>query len=207
MSTFITQDRATASITTRKAPRATSRRLGVFAVYYCKFAIYCRDVVRSTWDASAGISEQRVFAFLAGAMMRFQFVRRMVRPDFRGVAAGALTLFLYSLAIAIHWRPGTFGHHDTAYYLDGARNLAKGAGFISAESNVEGQKLAIANWPPGFSLLMVPGLWLGLSVHESAAFVLGASYVTLILSTYALLLLVRERIVGRLHLRAVWCLR
>lgn len=113
----------------------------------------------------------------------------MKRPELRGVIGGALALLLVSVAIVVHWRPGTIGHHDTAYYLDGARHLARGEGFVSAESNANGQKFAIANWPPGFSLLMVPGLWLGLTVHASAALVLGGSYVLLLLSTYALLLL------------------
>lgn len=116
-------------------------------------------------------------------------MRMVERHDLRGVIAGAVVLVLFSVAIAVHWRPGTIGHHDTAYYLDGARHLAQGAGFVSAESNTDGQKLAIANWPPGFSLLIVPGLWLGLTVHASAALVLGGSYVLLLLSTYALLLL------------------
>lgn len=118
-----------------------------------------------------------------------ELFRKFDSPNLRGALGGALFLLLFSVAISVHYRPGTIGHHDSAYYLDGARHLARGEGFVSAESGVNGEKLAIANWPPGFSLLMVPGLWLGLSVHESAAFVLGGSYVLLLLSIYALLLL------------------
>jgi hypothetical protein len=120
--------------------------------------------------------------------MDLSVLRKVAGTDLRKLIAGGLALFVFSVAIAIHWRPGTIGHHDSAYYLDGARHLAQGAGFVSAESDLNGRKLPIANWPPGFSLLMVPGLWLGFSVHASAAFVLGASYVVLLLSTYALLL-------------------
>jgi hypothetical protein len=118
-----------------------------------------------------------------------ELFRKFDSPNLRGALGGALFLLLFSVAISVHWRPGTTGHHDSAYYLDGARHLARGEGFVSAESGVNGQKLAIANWPPGFSLMIVPGLWLGLSVHESAAVVLGGSYVLLLLSIYALLLL------------------
>ncbi len=107
----------------------------------------------------------------------------------RGAYVGGLSLLVFAALLSLHWEPGNIGHHDTAYYLDGARQLASGNGFVSAESSISGQKIAIANWPPGFSLLMVPGIWLGLSVQTSAAFVLGGSYAVLLVSTYALLLL------------------
>lgn len=109
--------------------------------------------------------------------------------DQRGAVLGGIGLLIACAALAWHSVPGNIGHHDTAYYLDGARQLARGNGFVSAESSPSGEKLDIANWPPGFSLMMVPGLWVGLSVHQSAALALGGSYVGLLAAIYSLLLM------------------
>jgi len=67
--------------------------------------------------------------------------------------------------------------------------------------SIAGEVTPIAVWPPGFSLRMVPAMWLGASPIGAAALVLGASYVALIVMV---LLLAAEAGRGNTG-RRCWC--
>jgi len=96
--------------------------------------------------------------------------------------------------IALAWAPGGRATPDSAAYLDGARHLAGGAGFATSlvPIGVEAPR-AITLFPPGFPALLVPGLWLGLPLRASAAWVLGLAFLGYAAGAYALILLAAGR--------------
>jgi 4-amino-4-deoxy-L-arabinose transferase-like glycosyltransferase len=89
------------------------------------------------------------------------------------VLAGACAAWL-----AVLWEPAGRGTPDSADYVDGARQLAAGHGFTTSLVPIGAERRqAISVHPPGFSGLMVPGIWAGLGERQSAALVLGLSFV------------------------------
>jgi hypothetical protein len=87
------------------------------------------------------------------------------------VAVAALVLMLL-------WGPGDVATPDSATYIDGARHLARGEGWTTCRTELTSHRPGpIRAWPPGFSALMVPGIWLGLSPLHSARVVLTLSFV------------------------------
>ncbi|HEX4355620.1 MAG TPA: hypothetical protein VHZ95_21990, partial [Polyangiales bacterium] len=66
----------------------------------------------------------------------------------------AVTLLLIAgiARFAWAWGPGDAGAFDSAYYLDGARHLARGDGYVSAAVTSEAPSFQpIVRWAPGFS--------------------------------------------------------
>lgn len=101
------------------------------------------------------------------------------------LVACALTLAATLCAIALG--PGEEGYFDSAFYLDGARHLAHGNGFVCALTQPESSALGpITRWAPGFSLLIAAGIALGLTPLSAASAVLGASYVLAVLCVFVL---------------------
>jgi hypothetical protein len=95
---------------------------------------------------------------------------------------GLLLCIIGAIAFATAFHPADRATPDTAFYIDGARHIAAGAGFSSAMAKYdEAAPVPMSKFGPGFSALMAPGLLAGLSERKSAALVLGASY-----SVYAL---------------------
>jgi hypothetical protein len=109
------------------------------------------------------------------------------------VAVCALTLCA-ALLVMRAWGPGRDGAFDSAFYVDGARHLAAGAGYVSALTEPESHGFApITRWAPGFSLLIACGMALGLSVLDAAALVLALSYAAAV----ALVALLGLNLMGR----------
>ena len=69
--------------------------------------------------------------------------------------------------------PAQKAREDSTHYIEGARHLAAGDGYVTGllEPGDEPRWRPITRFPPGFSLLLVPGIWLGLSPLASAAWV------------------------------------
>ena len=90
--------------------------------------------------------------------------------------------------LAHAWGPGQDGFFDSAFYLDGARHLADGDGFVSAVTDAKSRELApVIRWAPGFPVLTaLVGRALRLSALDAASFVLAAAYVSLILAAFSL---------------------
>jgi hypothetical protein len=101
----------------------------------------------------------------------------------------ALLLLALSAALAWIWVPGQKAAGDSVYYIEGARHLAAGDGYVTGrlDPGDPARWRPIARFPPGFSLLQVPGIRLGLSPPESAAWVLALSAVALALASFGLL--------------------
>jgi hypothetical protein len=102
---------------------------------------------------------------------------------------GVIVLLIASLAVVWIWVPGGRATSDTPSYLEGARHLAVGDGFVT--SHVRSGASAprrIVDFPLGFSLLMLPGIWAGLDAAQSGAAVVAMAYVAYGLATYLLLL-------------------
>ncbi|HKU43727.1 MAG TPA: hypothetical protein VJR89_36460 [Polyangiales bacterium] len=75
------------------------------------------------------------------------------------------------------WGPGQDGAFDSAFYVDGARHLAQGDGYVSALTEPDRSGFApITRWAPGFSLLMAGAIAIGTPAIEAASWVLTASY-------------------------------
>jgi 4-amino-4-deoxy-L-arabinose transferase-like glycosyltransferase len=113
----------------------------------------------------------------------------MKHPNLTARHVGLIMLVVISTAIVWIWAPAGDATSDSASYLDGARHLAAARGFVSAQVRIGATApRPIVDFPPGFSLLMVPGIWIGLDVQRSAAVVVGVSYVVYCVATYLLLL-------------------
>lgn len=113
----------------------------------------------------------------------------MKHPNLTAQHVGLITLVVVATAIVWIWAPAGDATSDSASYLDGARHLAAARGFVSAQVRIGATApRPIVDFPPGFSLLMVPGIWIGLDVQRSAAVVVGVSYVVYCVATYLLLL-------------------
>jgi hypothetical protein len=93
-------------------------------------------------------------------------------------ARACLGIALVSAVLVFFWGAGDAANPDSATYIDGARHLARGEGWVTCRTTIESNAPGpIRAWPPGFSALMVPGIWLGLSPLESARVVLAWSFV------------------------------
>src|SRR6185369_12967631 len=113
----------------------------------------------------------------------------MKHPNLTAQHVGLIMLVVVATAIVWIWAPAGDATSDSASYLDGARHLAAGGGFVSSQVRIGATApRPIVDFPPGFSLLMVPGIRAGLDVQHSAAVVLGVSYVAYCVATYLLLL-------------------
>ena len=117
----------------------------------------------------------------------FQLVSRWTRS---ATAQRVLVLLLsvFSVSLAYAWYPGQDGFFDSAFYLDGARHLAAGDGYVSAVTDADRSDYApVTRWAPGFpaftALLMrsfdVPAL-------QAASVVLGLAYVGLVVASVVL---------------------
>jgi hypothetical protein len=93
------------------------------------------------------------------------------------LAALGVTVAAALLAFALG--PAEQGYFDSAFYVDGARHLARGDGYVSAFVEQAGQTVfqPITHWAPGVSLIMTPLIWLGVAPLTAAAIVIGSCYV------------------------------
>ena len=57
---------------------------------------------------------------------------------------------------------------DSVHYMEGARNLAAGNGYVRHIS--EGDPVVTTGFPPVYSLILVPGIWLGIDVEIFARY-------------------------------------
>lgn len=104
-----------------------------------------------------------------------------------GARLGLALVLVASTAVVLAWQPAGRTTPDGGAYLDGARGLASGRGFTTALVSIGAEtRRPIAAFPPGFSLLLVPGISLGLGARESAGVVLGLACVAYVLATYVL---------------------
>jgi hypothetical protein len=106
------------------------------------------------------------------------------------ISTGALTCLgvaAFATIVAILWNPGNDASPDSATYVDGARHLARGEGFVTCRTSIDSNAAApIHVWPPGFPLLMVPGILLGQTALQSARVVLTLSFVIAAILVFAL---------------------
>ena len=121
-----------------------------------------------------------------GIVYLWSIVKRRIAKVPQGsydCAAVALVATLVALAFG----PGQAAANDSASYIDGARHLARLEGFVSCRTSwMNKGPDPIVNWPPGFSALMVPGIWAGWTVLESAQIVLGVSFVLAAVFVFAI---------------------
>lgn len=102
---------------------------------------------------------------------------------------GLLLVAAAAAWVAWAWVPAGQAGGDSAYYLDGARHLAQGQGYTSSRMRITSTRLQpIADFGPGFPLLIACGIRAGLDARSSAALVLAASYVLYAVVLYLLLL-------------------
>jgi hypothetical protein len=95
--------------------------------------------------------------------------------------------FVLAAWLAWAWAPGQDGQFDSAFYLDGARHLAHGDGYVSALTEPTNPGFApVVRWAPGFSALIALGIALGLDDRAATALVLGGSYALSVLLIVAL---------------------
>lgn len=64
--------------------------------------------------------------------------------------------------------------NDTAAYVDGANNLIKGLGYVRTAGS--GSYKAFTNYPPLFSISLLPLQWFGLDVFQSGRFLIAALF-------------------------------
>jgi hypothetical protein len=95
------------------------------------------------------------------------------------IPIGALAVTVAAAALAFTLGPAEQGYFDSAFYVDGARHLARGDGYVSAfvEQAGQTQLQPITHWAPGVSLMMTPLIWLGAPPLTAAAIVVGTCYV------------------------------
>jgi hypothetical protein len=99
----------------------------------------------------------------------------------------ALLVLVAALGWARAWGPAEEGFFDSAFYLDGARHLAQGEGFVSAAvANADGHYAPVIRWAPGFSALMALPIACGVAPLRAAAWVLGAAYASAITAVFLL---------------------
>ena len=102
--------------------------------------------------------------------------------------------------LALRLGPAEDGYFDSAFYLDGARHLALGDGYVSAVAPADSRTYApVIRWAPAFSALMAVAIRAGgLSPPAAASLVVGASYVVSIAAVFLLGL----ELFGRRHVFA-----
>jgi len=72
-------------------------------------------------------------------------------------------------AIQIHLTDSGVGlSGDSVHYMDGARNLAAGSGYV--RHIAEGEPVVMTGFPPVYPALLVPSFWLGFEVQQYARF-------------------------------------
>ena len=100
----------------------------------------------------------------------------------------AFVVVLAAALLACTLGPAEQGYFDSAFYVDGARHLARGDGYVSAFVEQAGRSTfqPITHWAPGVSLMMTPLIWLGASPLTAAAIVVGACYVAAALLLFLL---------------------
>ena len=98
-----------------------------------------------------------------------------------------VALALGALLLAVWFHPADTATPDSATYVEGARSLAEGQGYITWRGGAE-ETLPrnIATWPPGFSVLLAPGIAAGLEARESARGVLALCFVFLVVGSWFL---------------------
>jgi hypothetical protein len=90
----------------------------------------------------------------------------------------AVGVALFALLVVLSWGPGDAGSSDSSIYIDGARHIASGDGYVGCRTALDSRKFGpITTFAPGFSALLTPGLWLGMSAVGSARVVLTVSFV------------------------------
>jgi hypothetical protein len=100
--------------------------------------------------------------------------------------AGAIVIGC-ATAIAWLWGPAQEGYFDSAFYLDGARHLARGEGYVSAYVALDRTSFEpITHWAPGTSVLIALAIVLGFPPLTAAAVVLGVCYVAAVALVFAL---------------------
>jgi len=112
---------------------------------------------------------------------------RLWSPQGMAIPWAALGLALAASSLAWLWGPAENGAFDSAFYLDGARHLAAGDGYVSAY--VEPGRTdydAITHWAPGTSALIAILIKLGASPLTASSLVLGACYVAAVLLVFGL---------------------
>jgi hypothetical protein len=112
-----------------------------------------------------------------GETSRFRGVLLPLRRYMKPLVGLAVSAAAAALAVALG--PAEQGYFDSAFYVDGARHLARGDGYVSAFVEVAGKTelQPVTHWAPGISLMMTPFIWLGAPPLTAAAIVVGASYV------------------------------
>jgi 4-amino-4-deoxy-L-arabinose transferase-like glycosyltransferase len=109
--------------------------------------------------------------------------RRLTSPV---VWAGA-ALAIAAAAFAWRWGPARDGYFDSAFYLDGARHIASGEGYVSAYTAPDHSQLdPITHWAPGTALLIAAGIRLGLAPLQAASLVLSTCYAAAVLLVFVL---------------------
>jgi hypothetical protein len=112
---------------------------------------------------------------------------RLWSPQGMAIPSAALALGLAATTLAFYWGPADNGAFDSAFYLDGARHLAAGDGYVSAYVEPGRTDYApITHWAPGTSVLIALSIKLGASPLTAAALVLGACYVAAVLLVFGL---------------------
>lgn len=103
-------------------------------------------------------------------------ISRKHRPALLEVAFHLL-VFAAAAWLARAWGPGEDGAFDSAFYVDGARHLALGDGYVGAITEPDQTGFGpIIRWAPGFSLLVSIPMRLGVPVIDAASIVLGLCY-------------------------------
>ncbi len=87
----------------------------------------------------------------------------------------------------ILWKPGQDASWDSATYLDGARRLAAGEGYVTSRNALDEPTglTPISLWPPGFSMAVALGILAGGDPLGAAAWVLTLSYVGAVAACFA----------------------
>jgi hypothetical protein len=120
-------------------------------------------------------------------MLQRLAISRLGIPQDIAILLAAAGLTIAASAMAWLRGPADQGHFDSAFYLDGARHLARGEGYVSAY--VEPGRTdyePITHWAPGTSALIAIVTWFGASPLTAAASVLGGCYVGAVLLVFVL---------------------
>jgi hypothetical protein len=114
-------------------------------------------------------------------------IARFIPPPRLAILLAAIALAVGCGMFAWHWGPAGTGMFDSAFYLDGARHIANGDGYVSA--SVEPGRPdyePITHWAPGTSVMIAALIKLGAEPLAAASIVLGACYVAAVLLVFAL---------------------
>jgi hypothetical protein len=114
-------------------------------------------------------------------------IARFIPPQRLAIPLAAAALAIGCSAFAWRWAPAGNGAFDSAFYLDGARHLARGDGYVSAYVEPGRPDFEpITHWAPGTSVMIAALIKLGAPPLNAAAGVLGACYVAAVLLVFAL---------------------